>query len=341
MGSVPVEGFTYGTVDRYPGITGGGDTRYEGTVPGSMWLPYEPRRFDPWATLPPEATGLLAATEVASLNANLGRSGADRKPYAGLPTSLLVRAFDLGGRPLTGMEIDFFASVGGKVDMSAPLYTVATSEQGVAILPRQESGFVGTDPAGLLLARATQNGVTEYTWLKAWQIADAYARGATAAALVDLRFNLPSSPLEAGTNLAVNRIVSDSAGSAATKLAGLVDESVSTEVALPEEKGSWVEIDLGRDRTIGEIVILAKPGEFWRQFDLIGYATGQSPTNVQPFAQELDWDYTARNRSLTLDPVRAVAYRGGARFRFVRIVNKSGGAGKLAGVRVTPAIVGG
>ncbi|HEY0866700.1 MAG TPA: hypothetical protein VGE01_04960 [Fimbriimonas sp.] len=332
---------TLGSVDPFPGVMGGGDTRYEGGVPGTMWLPYEPRPFEPFDVIPPDATGLLSATEVATLNANLGRRE-NRIPYAGLPSSVLIRVQDDGGRVLNGTEVNFFQQVGGKIDLGAPAFTVATNEHGVAVLPKREGGLfgdLGADPTrGVFLVRAQQNGVTAYSWLKAWQAADAFARGNAAVAIADLRFNLPGVPLDAGVNLAANRIVSDSRNSAPAKLASLVDGNDATPIDLPAGKDAWVEIDLGRDRTIGEIRLSGASDEVWRRFDIVAYGTGQLVNTVRPLVQERDWVYASRMKSGNLEPVRSVAYRlPGGRYRFIRIIGRSGEAAKLNEIRVVPA----
>jgi hypothetical protein len=331
---------SYGSVDPYAGIMGGGDTRYEGTVPGTLWLPYEPRAFETFEVIPPDVTHLLSATDVAALNANLGKTEG-RTRYAGFPSTVILRAQDLAGRQLRGTELSFFAMSGGKIDLGAPSFTVATNEEGIAVLPKREGGLFGdlTKPGtGVLLVRTQANGTTAWAWLKAWQLADAFARGNGVTAFADLRFNVPGAPLETGTNLAVNRIVSDSANSAPVKLAALVDDNPATTAELPSGKDSWVEIDLGRDRTIGEIRLLAGADEMWQSFEVLAYGTGQLPSGVAPLIQERSWSYAANNRSDSAEKVRNVAYRfAGGRYRFIRLVNRGGSAGRLAEIRVTPA----
>ena len=113
----------------------------------------------------------------------------------------------------------------------------------------------------------------------------------------------------------------------------------TTEATLGEKVGDWVEIDLGRDRTVGEIDLVAQPGTFWRKFDVMVYATGQRPEEALRWAREVDGDWTSRNRREVVSPTRvSVPYRGAAlRFRYLRIVNRSGGPGRLAEIKVIPA----
>ena len=72
------------------------------------------------------------------------------------------------------------------------------------------------------------------------------------------------------------------------------------------------------------------PATMWKQFDIVGYGTGQKPGEAGLFAQEM-------NAS-----VRAVPafYRGPApRVRYLRIINRSGEAGRIRAIRVRPAIL--
>ena len=112
------------------------------------------------------------------------------------------------------------------------------------------------------------------------------------------------------------------------------------EVTLGGKAGDWVEIDLGRDRTIGEITLLGDPSDFWPQFDIMVYATGQKPAEASPWASELNWNWTASNRRdlIGTDPnTVSVAYRSPEiRIRFIRIVNRSSAIGKLKAIRVVP-----
>jgi hypothetical protein len=112
------------------------------------------------------------------------------------------------------------------------------------------------------------------------------------------------------------------------------------EVELGAKVGDWVEIDLGRDRTIGEIDLIGKSENFWQQFEIQVYSTGQKATEATPWATELNWQWAAHNRREVLpgeSGLVSVPYRTQEiRIRFIRIVNKAGTPGKLAGIRVVP-----
>jgi hypothetical protein len=101
---------------------------------------------------------------------------------------------------------------------------------------------------------------------------------------------------------------------------------------LGAKPGDWIEIDLGRDRPIGEVQVLTKDGGMPRQFDVQTYATGQQPPTVEAWVKDLDFRWSQSNRA---DKDGFVRYRGPAvRSRFIRIVNRSGGAGTIREIRV-------
>lgn len=335
------------TSDRFPGLMGYGDTRFEGAVPGMTILPYDPVSSPVFELNPLEPTGLLSATDVAILNGRLDGAIAEGA-LPPTPKTMLVRVLDLSGRVLPNVELNFFQTNNGRLTAGAPTFTIVSGANGTALLPNRE----GLGPFGKLapnganhtfLVRAVRNGVTEWAWLKAWQAMDTASRGTLAAAFVELRFNLPGAPLEVGTNLAKERIVTDNAQSLPASLAPLTDENPKTEATLSGKTGDWVEIDLGRDRTIGEIALLVRPGRFWSRFDILAYATGQNPSESLPWAKEVDFKWTTDNRR---DPVQgadgvvSVPYRGEPRrFRFIRIVNRGNGVGELGEIKATPAVV--
>lgn len=317
------------STDRFPGLLGYGDTRFEGLLPNQVELPYEPYANPLVDTYPLEANGLLAATDVAALNASLGG------PALEVPKTILLRAATLANAPLENTELAFFAAGGGKApDLSKPSFTLTTAKGGTVIVPTN----FGTEPDAAYLVRASGNGGQAFAWLKAWQALDAASRGNRAAAIMDLRFNLPGAPLEASTNLATDRIVTDSGNSLPAKLAALNDGQASTTAALGDKVGDWVEIDLGRDRTIGEIQVIAKT--MWSKFDIVSRITGQRPDEGRIWVRELDSDWTLRNRGQASGDATMVTYHGiPDRFRYIRLVNRSGGPASVAEIRIVPAVV--
>jgi hypothetical protein len=330
-----------GSMDMAPGIMGYGDTRYDGALLGSITLLHEPY----WTALGEvqgiEATGLLSMTDVAILNQGLGRTTTAEMVLTRVPDVVLLRAMDLAGRPLANLELSFFQSTAGKFQEDPPAFSVVTDTRGTAILPKRPDGLFGKvapdGSNGVFLVSATVNGVTEWGWLKNWQLVDALNRGGPGAAIFDMRFNLPGSPLDRGSDLASERIVTDNAGSPSAALSALLDGSGKA-VPLGGKKGDWIEIDLGRDRSTAEIDILAGPSEMWRKFDIMVYGTGQTVSEANYWVREQDWTWTAANRRDLVGQRPSVAYRGQpVRVRYIRIVNRGDGAGTISGVRVIPA----
>lgn len=319
----PVTSDGRGSGDLYPGLMGYGDTRFDGTIPGKLALPYEPYFDAATETALLEPTGLLSATDVGRLN-----DGATTLPF---PRAVLLRVVDLAGRPLGSLDMTLQAPGGTAVPLR-------TSENGTALLPsRGADGPFGTLAGdlsnGTLILKATQHGVTETAFLKAWRMSDAFRRSASPAVVMEVRLDLPMLPLESGTNLAADKVVSDSANSEPAALAGLTDGDDATAVDLPSKAGGWVEIDLGRDRTLGEIALEWADGPSPDRFDVMVYSTGQRAEEALPWARELDSAWARTNRG----DGKWVAYRAPVqRVRYLRIVNRSGGAGKLAGIRAVP-----
>ena len=71
---------------------------------------------------------------------------------------------------------------------------------------------------------------------------------------------------------------------------------------------------------------------FWKDFDIKVYGTGQTLTDAMAWAQERDFSWSVRNRSL-VDPaskVRYVPYRSVPfRMRYIRVISRTeGGPGK-------------
>ncbi len=341
------------SADRFGGVMGGGDTRFDGGIAKFFVLPYEPYSNPIFDNAVLDPTGLFSATDVAALNAGIDRRGKVKGSISDVPSTVVIKAVGLDGKPLTGAELNFFQSKGGKIDDGAPAFTLVTDAVGTASLPNRAAepranpfGPIAEDGSnGLFLVRAAANGASEYGWLKAWQLADAYHRTGQLATIFELRFSLPSEPLDEATNLAEGRVLKDSAGSLPAKLAGLVDGSNETEVTLPAAKGAWIEVDLGRDRPVGEIRLVMKNPQFWSKFDIVGYATGQDAGAAAPWSKEIDWDWTKQARAES-EPGGglSIAYRGSAgRFRYIRLVSRddSDSVFKLAELKVVPVRSGG
>ncbi len=331
---------------RYPGIMGWGDTQCDAALASALNLSYQ-AVFNPiFEGIRPERTDLFSATTVALINRTLG---GNFKPelLTDLPKTVIIRAVDYNGGELKDTELSFFQSVNGMVPDAPPVFTATTATGGTVLISSRDAAGGQANPYGPLsdlrttfLVKASGNGCTEWAWLPAWELFDSASRGNKAAAVFELYFNLPSAPIDMDSNLAKNRIVTDSGNKLPAQLVPLVDGDLQTEVTLGSKAGDWVEIDLGRDRPIAEVRISFKGSDSWKRFDLITYATGQRVTDAFIWSREMDLDWSLANRSADEgNGVRSIAYRGAAqRFRFLRIINGvEGTAGKIAEVKVFAA----
>ena len=270
-----------GTEDLYSGLMGGGDTRFDGQIPGAISLAYEPSLTPDDAAPLAEPSGLLSMTDVYVLNSRL------EKPVGGgipsvAPHAVLLRARDILQRPLGGMALSFYQSVGSKIPDGPPTFKLTLNDSGLILIPNRDSGgiFGKLEPDasnGLLLVKADYHGISEWGWIKAWQVVDAFARGNVGAGIIDLSFNVPGSELEMDRDLASQKFVSDSTGQAADHLAAVVDGDGVKTISLGTKIGDWIEVDLGRDRTLADIRISAPADRFWQSFDVLLYGTGQRP----------------------------------------------------------------
>jgi hypothetical protein len=153
-----------------------------------------------------------------------------------------------------------------------------------------------------------------------------------------MRFNVPNVPLDAATNLAKERPTTDSAGSLPAQTAALVDGDPATGLALGEKAGDWVEVDLGRDRPVGEVrLVLGEPAAP-EQFEILAYATGQNAAQMNAWARERDAAWTLQNRSSVWNGLPCLTYRGPAvRVRYLRLRNVTGGKMPLREIEVIAA----
>lgn len=366
---------TRGHFDSYAGLMGGGDTRNDIHIPWAYSIPNEP--IENPALLSPlfEPTQLYSATDVTALNANVGyRRGFYGEFLYSVPDVVIVRCLDYQGIPIPSGTLSFYQMKNGALQDAPPDFTVDV-KNGTALLPNRPTGLegpfttltghtlkpnpfgridvVGTN--GVFLVRLDFAGQTEWAFLKVWQLVDAYARGNKRAYIQDLRFNVSHRPLKP-ENLALKRIVIDSRNNLQSELSKLVDGDTSTifEFAPPpparggdsEASADWVEIDLGRDRPIGEVrlVVNGDTNTFWQKFEIWVYTTGQTVKEAQLFSREASWQFASAFRS-DVNPknfqIRSVAYRARPlTVRYIRIVNRSSTGGRLAEIEVRETEVG-
>lgn len=351
--------------DLFPGIMGYGDTRNEAMATPQAALPYGPFLDPMFSFIQIEHTDLFSATDAAALNGQTGkRRGLPPAWLYKSPGLVFLAAKDFSGAPVANAELSFFQLAGGKVDLGKPAFTAKTDASGIAILPKRPTGVseestipggavlkatalgrVSPDGAnGMFAVKASVGALTEFAFLKAWQVLDTVSRNPAGPTILQLRFNLGDQPVDRTTELAKGRIVTDVAQSLPAQLAPLLDGNPETAAALSAAKdpaqNPWFEIDLGRDRTIAEIELLTKGAPFWDAFDVTVYATGQTSDEALVIAREMNWAWSAANRSQTVpgSQARTVAYRfRTCRARFLRFTSRSSAAAaSLTEIRVHP-----
>jgi hypothetical protein len=158
---------------------------------------------------------------------------------------------------------------------------------------------------------------------------DLFARGNQLAISIDLPFNFSPWPINTETNLTSGKPANDSAKSFPAQLAGLVDDNPDTEYVLPAK--GWVEIDLGRDRLLGELDI---QGEVPKKFNVKVYGTTDKVDQADVWIDEIDSDLFRRAYNLTGDTI----YRPSPNTaRYVRIENLTDTPAHLKGIKVFAA----
>lgn len=331
-------------VDYFGGLLGG-DSRFDGTRPSVFQVHNEPV-YDPLYDYSIDAPRMLSMTDVMALESRLGT----RNPVIGdylyqLPDLSLYRVTDLEGRPLSGAKMTGFAVVNGICDFNKAVFEATADQNGILNIPRRQTGTarISVNPFGRidsknrngsLVIRADYAKQSALAILESWQLVDMRSRAGNVPVVMSLRFRISSNPAD-GENLAKQRIVTDSSGATPVGLGKICDDDVQTYAVLASKDGDWIEIDLGRDRPLGQLDLVAKGGIFWDRFDVLGYSTGQTVADAIPWIRERGFAWTAANVGETSNGAVIVRYPAYAqRFRFLRIKNRSTGPANLAELRV-------
>lgn len=299
----------------------GGDARYEGTVPPSVAMAAAPA-----GPMGPRPTGLYSLTDIAFLN---GRGTVRQARSAlvkiadgrGVPLprqTVVMRKFDAEGKPVgepKTLITDNAGTIALPADPKATEWAAAT-----AIGAPMTTFTVTPDPAG-------PGGEPTVRALKAWELVDAAARSRLPVAIVELRFEIPVVPIDRTTDLADGRLVTDKSGRLPTELAGLTAAS-GKPIEWTFADGDWIEVDLGRDRTVAEIELEVTGSG---AFDVVGYGTGDRPEDAVTAARISDLALLLRNR-----PGSLKWYPAPRRTRYVRLVGRGAGSVTLTRLRVRP-----
>ncbi|MDQ2987155.1 MAG: hypothetical protein M3R13_10640 [Armatimonadota bacterium] len=353
---------TRGSVDPYPGLMGGGDTRNELLIPAQIAVPNTPTRHVVYTSPLFLPTDLYSRTEIAALNANVGfRRGFYGEYLYSIPKINILRISDRNGNLLDKGTLRFYQMSSGEIRNEEPAF-VLDFDKGVARLPDRQMGLASpfttltghtlapnpfgpydvSGANGVFLIRLDYAGQVEWTWLKAWQLFDMFARGNKSIATNELRFNVATKPIKE-QDWAFKKTAIDSINSSGDNLAALLDGNPSTAYRAGDKVGDWVEIDIGRDRPIGEVRLLVDSGSaFWQSFDVMVYGTGQTFSQARTFAGEGNWPFAAAmQRDVEADGRVSVAYRSAPQtVRFIRFVNKLGGPGSTAGIEIRETDIG-
>jgi hypothetical protein len=247
---------------------------------------------------------------------------------------LVIRLFDGSGRALGAEAVNVVRPVSGAVQPQVLAKLRSMNTGGLFLSPSlfdppADAFFRPEDPAHDFIELIVGANGKEQTLVitKADLIAEG-VRGGAAAAL-EFRVPLPKGIIDRGANLALNRPVEDTAGSFPAQLVGAVDGREETAVPLvaDEEGTNWLEIDLGRDRVVGEIeLVFALVPQGIR---IASYGTSQPPTSAGVWVEDRGlWFRHQGGR---------VVYRGASTLmRYIRIAGLGKGTAGLAEVLVRP-----
>lgn len=326
--------------DKLDGLGQLPDTRDDVLIPRFLPIP-EPSDPGTIEAVPMASRGLVSRSETNLINALAGKTGADRSlPWSNVPPNVMFTVRAVSRTLPEDTKIDVYQLTGGFFG-SAPVFSSPVGADGTALMTGRPTGGGKPSPFGSLspdagdswlLAVVSGGGGTTATWLPVWKFWDEFARGNKAVAFIDLPLKPESKPFVPGENVAVGRLVTDSKGRFPAELSAMVDGDPRSGVNLKDEPaGYWIEIDLGRDKEIAEIV-LEFNGEPWTMFNIVTYKTAQSPSDSQVWQAETN----GKNRATTLATGNKVLrYQSRpVRSRFVRIVPVSQEAVSLSEIMV-------
>lgn len=281
------------------------------------------------------SSGLLGRYEAGRLNQLVGVRGEARRNWRpALPASLVLRCFDISGKPLSEVDLEVRVISLGLDSLTDPkpksTFKGKTMNTGGAFLnpasfvPARQALLAGPDEAlELILSKGDSSQSIRMSW------ADLVAeglRGTTAAASIEVRVPAVDSVVDESSNIAEGKVVEDSLGRFPAQLAALLDGKAETSIEMPGAEGGWIEVDLGRERPVAQIELIFE-GAPWKAFNIAFYGTSQSPAGAQNWIQE-------RESSLRVEQGRAV-YRGSLTLmRYIRIMPLSGEGAKLSELAV-------
>jgi hypothetical protein len=233
------------------------------------------------------------------------------------PKVVLGKIVNIDDRPLEDVHLSVKTSMSDTQDLKS-------DKSGIFMFPKFPDGVTG-----MVTITATLNGVTQEFNTPLTNFSDLFARGNQLAISVDLPFNMSPWPINTETNLVLGKPASDSAKSFPAQLISLVDESLDTEYSLPAK--GWVEVDLGRDRLLGEFVL---QGQVPSQFRVKVYGTTDKVDVADLWIDEIN---TEKFR-LAYGMPKDLTYRPSPNTaRYIRIENLTDKPAKLKGIKLFAA----
>ena len=319
------------------------DTRDDGFWPSGLPLPDYQSSSRFVMDLPIPEREMVSRTEALRINEQIGVPSSGRSAMLGrISSNILLRAWGFDGVPVRGSKVEIFQTDGTTISPN-PFFTGTTDNLGsVLVTSRQTLLGSRPNPFGDLksdgsnswaLVRFSAHGVQRLAWLSATQLMDEYERGNRAAGFVEFRIELPSGAIDRTQDLAKGRLVTDSASSFPAQLVAIADGDPKTSFEVKAASpGYWIEIDLGRDRQIGEIVI-EFDGEVWNEFLVSSHKTSQSPDVAQVWA-DVNNGTTRVKEENGLSTIALTAQT--VRSRYIRLISKNSSPVKIASIKVYP-----
>lgn len=310
----------------YCDFAGFPDTRFDGVVHPTLNLPQQPVPNPLTALVGRQSTDLLSPTSI-SLLANM----TPRYPKVNLIKVLYWNGTPIAKAPisLTGL----FAAPGGGIDKDLAGDFI-TDNEGFFTLPGKKNATNDKPPfdyenlpliwPDIEVKRfgRTSNGVLPSSLF--W---DAYLRGNHAIYQCDVYVNVPFAPI--GTDdLAAGKLVTGSEGLPAdlNKLT-----SKGGEIEFPGNNGGWVEVDLGRDRSVASVEVDGGTNAF----EVRVYGTGQTIADSALWGQCIDRQWHLNAQSLDGNPPGVIPfYSRPQQVRYIRLISRTNSKGKIKAIHV-------
>lgn len=301
--------------------------RFRGlSMPSMDW--YIPRPVDP----PLRESGFFSRVEAGFLQSNIGKTGQERSWNSiKLPSGVVLSLTDTQGNAIDSGEVEFaVVNEQGEVVKS---YGKSKLARG-GIVSSKLDGTLNLQYPWLEL-KLIRAGNTEVALVSIWDLYDWVIRGNKVAAAVDVRMMVSDVELSLDSDLAENKVLTDSAGRFPAEIGAIVDPASTESVSIAP--GGWIEIDLGRDRTFGGVE-LEYNGSSFEAVEIYTFKTGQSPAEARAFFRDPQAGTTARLFGQAADGLITILYKSASvQSRYIRIINAGASAAKLKRIKVRPA----